>query len=94
MTDEPMHEEPSLGLDLGPAPAPAKPAQAYRVLARKYRPASFDDLIEFFKRLPNPDKQFSVMAGISHASFQQKNYMLCYHILHSFFCQPEPLYRG
>ena len=56
--------------------------------------ASFDDLIEFFKRLPNPDKQFSVMAGISHASFQQKNYMLCYHILHSFFCQPEPLYRG
>ena len=23
----------------------------------------FDDLIEFFKRLPNPDKQFTVMAG-------------------------------
>ena len=56
--------------------------------------ASFDDLIDFFKLLPNPDKQFSVMAGISHASFQQKNYMLCYHILHSFFSQPEPLYRG
>jgi len=56
--------------------------------------ASFDDLIEFFKRLPNPDKQFSVMAGISHASFQQKNYLLCYHILHGFFSQPEPLYRG
>ena len=36
--------------------------------------ASFDDLIEFFKRLPNPDKQFTVMPGISHASFQQKNY--------------------
>jgi hypothetical protein len=29
--------------------------------------AGFDDLIEFFKRLPNPDKQFSVLAGISHA---------------------------
>ena len=38
--------------------------------------ASFDDLIEFFKKLPNPDKQFAVMPGISHASFQQKNYML------------------
>ena len=25
--------------------------------------AGFDDLIEFFKRLPNPDKQFAVMAG-------------------------------
>src|SRR3989440_11209605 len=29
--------------------------------------AGFDDLLEFYRRLPNPDKQFSVMAGISHA---------------------------
>jgi alpha-beta hydrolase superfamily lysophospholipase len=56
--------------------------------------AGMDDLIEFFKRLPNPDKQFSVMAGISHASFQQKNYLMVYHILHAFFAQPEPVYRG
>ena len=56
--------------------------------------ASFEDLIEFYGRLPHPDKQFTVMAGISHASFQQKNYMTCYHILHSFFSQPEPLYRA
>lgn len=56
--------------------------------------ASVDDLIEFFKRLPNPDKQFTVMAGISHASFQQKNYLMVYHILHAFFAQPEPVYRG
>jgi pimeloyl-ACP methyl ester carboxylesterase len=56
--------------------------------------AGMDDLIKFFKRLPNPDKQFTVMAGISHASFQQKNYMMVYHILHSFFTQPEPVYRG
>jgi pimeloyl-ACP methyl ester carboxylesterase len=56
--------------------------------------ASFDDLVEFFKRLPNADKTFAVMAGISHASFQQKNYYLVYHILHSFLTQPEPLYRA
>ena len=56
--------------------------------------ASLNDLIEFYKKLPNNDKQFSVMAGISHASFQQKNYLMAYHILHSFFTQPEPLYRG
>ena len=56
--------------------------------------AGFDDLIEFFKRLPNPDKQFAVMPGISHASFQQKNYMLVYHILLGFFSQPAPVYRG
>jgi pimeloyl-ACP methyl ester carboxylesterase len=56
--------------------------------------AGMDDLLEFFKRLPNPDKHFAVMPGISHASFQQKNYMLVYHILLSFFAQPEPVYRG
>jgi pimeloyl-ACP methyl ester carboxylesterase len=54
--------------------------------------ASFDDLVEFFKQLPNPDKQFSVMAGISHASFQQKNYRTVYHLLHGFFTHPAPAY--
>jgi pimeloyl-ACP methyl ester carboxylesterase len=56
--------------------------------------ASFDDLLEFYRRLPHPDKQFAVMAGISHASFQQKNYLTVYHILHAFFSQPEPEYRA
>jgi pimeloyl-ACP methyl ester carboxylesterase len=56
--------------------------------------ASFDDLVEFFKLLPNPDKQFAVMPGVSHASFQGKNYELCLHLLLRFFSQPEPVYRG
>jgi len=56
--------------------------------------ASVDDLLEFYRRLPNPDKQFAVMAGISHASFQQKNYLMVYHILHAFYTQPEPVYRA
>jgi len=56
--------------------------------------ASVDDLVKFYERLPNPDKHFAVMPGISHASFQQKNYLLVYHILWSFFAQPEPVYRG
>jgi pimeloyl-ACP methyl ester carboxylesterase len=56
--------------------------------------AGVSDLLEFFRRLPNPDKQFAVMAGISHASFQQINYLSVYYILHSFFAQPEPIYRG
>jgi len=56
--------------------------------------AGFDDLVEFFKRLPNPDKQFSVMPGISHASFQQKNYLTVYHILHAWFAPPPPAYVG
>jgi pimeloyl-ACP methyl ester carboxylesterase len=56
--------------------------------------ASMDDLIRYFTLLPCPFKQFTVMEGISHASFQQKNYMMVYHILHSFFTQPDPVYRG
>ncbi len=56
--------------------------------------ASFTDLVKFFELLPNPDKQFAVMPGIAHASFHQKNYTICYHILESFFSQPAPIYRG
>jgi pimeloyl-ACP methyl ester carboxylesterase len=56
--------------------------------------ASTEDLLKFFAKLPNPDKHFAVMPGISHSSFHQKNYALVYHILWSFFTQPEPIYRG
>ena len=56
--------------------------------------ANMDDLLAFFARLPNPDKQFTVMNGISHASFQQKNYMMVYQILESFYERPEAVYRG
>lgn len=54
--------------------------------------ASLDDLLDFYKNLPNPDKHFTIMPGIAHASFQQKNYMLVYHVLRSFFTQPDPVY--
>ena len=56
--------------------------------------SSLADLLKFFELLPNPDKQFAVMPGIAHASFHQKNYAICYHILESFFSQPAPIYRG
>jgi pimeloyl-ACP methyl ester carboxylesterase len=56
--------------------------------------ASLDDLLNFYKLLPSTSKQFNVMEGISHASFQQKNYLMVYQILHSFFSQPEPSFRG
>jgi pimeloyl-ACP methyl ester carboxylesterase len=52
------------------------------------------DLLAFFARLPNPDRQFAVMPGIAHASFQQKNFAIAYHLLERFFSQPEPIYRA
>jgi pimeloyl-ACP methyl ester carboxylesterase len=78
-----------------PVVDPAKISMPTLILRGQYDGiAAFDDLIEFFKRLPHPDKQFSVMAGISHASFQQKNYLSVYHILHAYFTQPAPAYVG
>ena len=56
--------------------------------------AGFDDLAEFFKRIPNPDKQFAVMPGLAHSTFHQKNYLIGLHILQAFFSQPDPVYRG
>ena len=78
-----------------PVVDPAKIAVPTVVLRGQYDGiAAMDDLVEFWKRLPNPDKQFTVMAGISHASFQQKNYMMVYHILRAYFTQPAPAYTG
>lgn len=56
--------------------------------------ASLDDLLAFYRLLPSTSKQFSIMQGISHASFQQKNYLMVYAILHGFFAMPEPSYKG
>ena len=56
--------------------------------------ASFQDLANFFAKLPNPDKQFAVMPGIAHTSFRAKNWQLAYHLVDSFFAQPAPVYTG
>jgi pimeloyl-ACP methyl ester carboxylesterase len=56
--------------------------------------AGFQDLVNFFVKLPNPDKQFSVMPGIAHSSLHEKNVAIVYHILHGFFTRPAPIYVG
>lgn len=56
--------------------------------------AAMEDLLAFFERLPNPDKQFAVMPGIAHNATKAVNYAIAYHVLHSFLTQPAPIYRG
>lgn len=56
--------------------------------------AGIDDLVDFFKRLPNADKQFAVMPGVAHSSMQSKNWQIPFHLLHGFFAQPAPVYTG
>jgi pimeloyl-ACP methyl ester carboxylesterase len=55
--------------------------------------AGIDDLLAFFKLLPNADKEFAVIPGIAHATFTQKNFPMAYHILHGFLTRPEPAHR-
>ncbi|NQV98688.1 MAG: alpha/beta hydrolase [Rhodospirillales bacterium] len=55
--------------------------------------ASISDLLGFFEKLPHPDKQFTVMEGISHASFQQKNYLMVYDILAAYLGRVAPVYK-
>ena len=56
--------------------------------------ASYQDLANFFAKLPNPDKQFAVMPGIAHTSTRSKNWALVYHLLDGWFSQPAPVYVG
>ena len=56
--------------------------------------ASFQDLANFFAKLPNPDKQFVVMPGIAHTSTRSKNFALVNHLLDGYFSQPAPVYSG
>jgi pimeloyl-ACP methyl ester carboxylesterase len=56
--------------------------------------AAFEDVANFFARLPNSDKQFIVMPGIAHSSLRSKNYALVYHLLDAYFSQPAPAYVG
>ena len=55
--------------------------------------AGFEDVVEFFRRLPNPDKQLAVVPGVAHASLHEQNYRLVHHVLHGFFDRPAPVYR-
>ncbi len=56
--------------------------------------ASLEDLLKFFAKLPNPDKQFTVMPGIAHSSTRSKNWALVFHLLDGFFSRPAPIYVG
>jgi hypothetical protein len=56
--------------------------------------AGFADLIEFFKRPPNADKQFAMMRHMSHASLRLKNYRIIHHILACWFAQTGAHLQG
>src|SRR4051812_24610740 len=51
--------------------------------------ATDEDLMDFFLKLPNPDKEYVMMPGIAHAAATSKNYLRFYDGAYTFFSRPE-----
>ena len=52
--------------------------------------ATNEDLWDFFRLLPNGDRQFSIIAGAAHALGTSKSRMAFWHAMHGFLTMPEP----
>lgn len=51
--------------------------------------ATVDDLAEFFKRLPNGDRQFVILPGMAHSVVLGLNREQFWHTMHSFLTMPK-----
>ena len=52
------------------------------------------DVMDFFARLPNPDKQLTVMPGIAHTSLRSRNWRMVYDLVDSCCSRSGPVYLG
>jgi alpha-beta hydrolase superfamily lysophospholipase len=50
-----------------------------------------DDLLDFYRQLPNGDRQFAILPQIAHSPQWSKNRQLFYYALRNFLSAPEPL---
>src|SRR5436189_2793839 len=50
--------------------------------------ASEEDLLDFFGKLPNPDRQFVVLPGAAHALVFGHNRHQLWHVVHAFLAMP------
>ena len=53
--------------------------------------ASMDDLYDFYKQLPNGDKQFVVLPNVAHSVVFSKNRHMFWHMMHGFLTLPAPV---
>lgn len=53
--------------------------------------ATEEDLVAFYRALPNMDKQFAIIAGQAHSSTLGVNKARFFHVLHGFLTIPERL---
>jgi alpha-beta hydrolase superfamily lysophospholipase len=50
--------------------------------------ATVDDLADFYERLPNGDRQFSILPGTAHSVVLGVNRQLFWHVMHAFLTMP------
>lgn len=50
--------------------------------------ATEDDLLAFYRVLPNPDRQFAILAGMSHSVALGTNRHQLWHVMHAFLTLP------
>jgi pimeloyl-ACP methyl ester carboxylesterase len=51
--------------------------------------ATVDDLEEFYKRLPNGDRQFAILTGTAHSVVLGLNRQQFWHVMHGFLTMPK-----
>ncbi len=53
--------------------------------------ATDEDVLDFYQKLPNPDRQFIILPGIAHQLNLGINRHITWHVAQAFLTQPEPL---
>jgi alpha-beta hydrolase superfamily lysophospholipase len=49
-----------------------------------------EDLLDFYRQLPNGDRQFTILPQIAHSAGYSKNRHLLYYAMHNFLSAPTP----
>jgi len=52
--------------------------------------ATDDDIVDFFVKLPSPDRQLAILPGLAHSLAMGKNRALFYHVTREFLTMPRP----
>jgi pimeloyl-ACP methyl ester carboxylesterase len=52
--------------------------------------ATVADLFDFYRQLPNGDRQFAILPGLAHSLVLGTNRQLFWHVMHQFLTMPAP----
>ena len=50
-----------------------------------------EDVLDFYQKLPNPDKQFAILPGLAHSLHLGINRHVTWHVAHAFLSMPAPI---